>query len=373
MPPQITWPLPNAVRTYFEASAGDGTDRVAQCFTSDGTVIDESHTHVGPEAIAAWAKEAAARYRFTLEIRNVEATREAVAVIAQVSGTFPGSPIILRYAFQMAGDKIERLDIAPPDAAAEFAGQRVLVTGGTEGIGAAVVTRLRRAGGAVFATARKTPQDLEQPHLFIAADVGTEAGAHAVGEAALAQFGTVDLVVHNVGGSSAPGGGFAALTEDHWMRDLSANLLAAVRIDRRLLPPMIAQGSGVVVHVSSIQRVMPLFESTLAYAAAKAALTNYSKGLSKEMAPKGVRVVSVAPGFTETAAATRMIERLAKADGTDTATARRGLMSALGGIPLGRPNRPEEVAELIAFLASPRAAAITGHEYAIDGGTVPTI
>jgi NAD(P)-dependent dehydrogenase (short-subunit alcohol dehydrogenase family) len=118
---------------------------------------------------------------------------------------------------------------------------------------------------------------------------------------------------------------------------------------------------------------MPLFEATLAYAAAKAALTNYSKGLSNEVSPKGVRVNTVAPGFIETTAAQALIERLAKASGIDEDAARQGLMDSLGGIPIGRPGRPEEVAELVAFLVSDRAASITGSEYVIDGGTIPTV
>jgi len=103
-----------------------------------------------------------------------------------------------------------------------------------------------------------------------------------------------------VGGSSAPAGGFAVLDDEAWQRELNLNLLAAVRLDRALLPAMIEQGSGVIVHVTSIQRQLPLPESTIAYAAAKAALSNYSKGLSKELGPKGVRVVRVSPGWVET-------------------------------------------------------------------------
>ena len=136
---------------------------------------------------------------------------------------------------------------------------------------------------------------------------------------------------------------------------------------------MIKQGSGAVVHISSIQRKLPLFEATLAYAAAKAALTTYSKGLSKEVGPKGVRVNTVAPGWIETSAAKAMLERLSKQSGSDIETARQELMKSLGGIPIGRPGRPEEVAELVVFLVSDRALSINGSEYVIDGGTVPTV
>jgi NAD(P)-dependent dehydrogenase (short-subunit alcohol dehydrogenase family) len=258
------------------------------------------------------------------------------------------------------------------DSSIELDGRRALVTGGTKGIGQAVVARLREAGAKVLTTARTRPGDLAAD-LFVAADVGTAAGCAAVAAAAIEQLGGVDIIVHVLGGSSAPAGGFAVLDDDQWRGALDLNLLPAVRLDRALLPKMLERGAGVIIHITSIQRQLPLPEATIAYAAAKAALANYSKGLSKEVSPKGIRVVRVAPGWVETEAAVRLVNRLADSGGTDYATAQRALMASLGGIPIGRPAKPSEVAELVAFLASPRAASITGTEYVIDGGTVPTV
>jgi NAD(P)-dependent dehydrogenase (short-subunit alcohol dehydrogenase family) len=250
-------------------------------------------------------------------------------------------------------------------------GMRVLVTAGTKGVGKAVVELFHELGARVLTTARSRPADTSAD-VFVAADLTTIEGCDSVAKAVRANFGGLDIVVHVVGGSSAPGGGFAALGEDEWQNELNLNLLPAVRLDRALLPGMLAQGAGVVIHVTSIQRELPLPESTTAYAAAKAALSTYSKSLSKEVAPKGVRVVRVAPGWIETEASVALAERLALQAGTDYEGGKQIIMNSLGGIPLGRPSKPIEVANLIAFLASPRAATITGTEYVIDGGTVPT-
>jgi len=251
--------------------------------------------------------------------------------------------------------------------------QRALVTGGTKGIGEAVVAALREAGATVLTTARSRPERLANADQFIEADVSTVEGCAAVAKAVHDRLGGIDILVHVVGGSSAPAGGFAVLDDREWHKALDQNLLAAVRLDRALLPSMIEQGSGVIIHITSIQRQLPLPEATIAYAAAKAALANYSKGLSKQVSPKGVRVVRVSPGWVETEAAIGLVNELAANSGTDYEGARQTLMASLGGIPLGRPAKPKEVADLVAFLVSPRAASITGTEYVIDGGTVPTV
>ena len=255
----------------------------------------------------------------------------------------------------------------------ELADRRALVTGGTRGVGAAVVDALRGAGAQVVATARSAPARRVEGVRFLAADLSTAEGASAVADSVLRELGGVDILVNVLGGSSAPGGGFAALDDTQWSKELDQNLMPAVRLDRALLPSMIAQRSGVIIHVTSIQRLLPLPESTIAYAAAKAALSTYSKALSKEVTPKGVRVVRVSPGWVETEAAVRLAERLAAQAGTDYEGGKQIIMKGLGGIPLGRPAKPKEVADLIVFLASSRAASITGTEYVIDGGTVPTV
>jgi NAD(P)-dependent dehydrogenase (short-subunit alcohol dehydrogenase family) len=225
-----------------------------------------------------------------------------------------------------------------PFDANEFTGKRALVTGGTKGIGEAIAKRLSRAGATVITTARSTPSDLGAPELFIQADIGTAEGAEKVVKTIIERFSGVDILVHNVGGSTAPAGGVLALNNDEWQRAIDVNLFSAVRLDRGLIPEMLKQGSGVIVHISSIQRRLPLFEATLAYAAAKAALTNYSKGLSNELGPKRIRVNTVAPGFTATTAAEGLIAQLAQGAGTDREAALQGLMDSLGGIPIGRPS-----------------------------------
>lgn len=192
-----------------------------------------------------------------------------------------------------------------------FKGKHALVTDGTKGMGEAIVRRLAQDGATVIVTARRRPSEPLAGVRYLEADVGTAEGAACVADAVRREFGHLDYLVNNVGGSSAPGGGALALTDDMWEAALQVNLMSAVRLDRAFLPAMLERRSGAIVHVTSIQRRLPLFESTVAYAAAKAALANYSKSLANEFGPHGIRVNSIAPGFIETSAAQALIERMA--------------------------------------------------------------
>jgi len=255
----------------------------------------------------------------------------------------------------------------------EFKGKRVLITGGTKGVGAATVQRFQMSGALVATTARSAYSKGDSSLLFVKADIGTSSGVQGVVDRVEREWGGIDILVNNVGGTETKPGGFEALTDEDWQNILNINLLAAVRLDRAFLPGMIERGSGVIIHISSVSHRLPFSNSTLAYAAAKGALSTYSKGLAKGVAPKGVRVVMISPGFIETSGAHGMIMDISRGTGVSVEAARQRIMDMLGGIPVGRPGRSEEVAELVAFLSSDRAAYISGVDYVIDGGTIPTV
>ncbi|WP_268224061.1 SDR family oxidoreductase [Sinomicrobium oceani] len=254
-----------------------------------------------------------------------------------------------------------------------LSGKIALVTGGTKGTGSAVARRLLQAGATVIITARNAPQQPIDTMCFIAADLSTSEGTRYVVGEVLSRFGRLDILVNNMGSSETPGGGYRVLTDEDWEHTLRTNLLAPVRLDRGFLPQMIARKNGVIIHIASIQARLPLYDSTLPYAAAKAGLLNYSKSLSNEVSPEGVRVLTVSPGWIYTDSAGRMAERIAKSADTTIEQAKESIMKALGGIPAGRPAQPEEVAALVGFLVSPEANYLTGTEFVIDGGTIPTI
>jgi NAD(P)-dependent dehydrogenase (short-subunit alcohol dehydrogenase family) len=254
----------------------------------------------------------------------------------------------------------------------EFAGKRVLISGGTKGLGRATVERFL-AGGARVVTAARALKDSIEGVEYVQADLTTAEGSEALARVALQRLGGIDIMAHVVGGSASPAGGFVALTDDHWLAELNLNLLAAVRLDRLVIPQMLDRGEGAVVHVTSIQSVLPLPESTTGYAAAKAALRTYSKSISKELGPKGVRVNAVSPGWIMTEAAEDFLRMLRTANGGTIEDARSSVLDTLGGIPIGRGAQPAEVADLIAYLAADRAAAIHGAEFVNDGGTIRTV
>lgn len=255
----------------------------------------------------------------------------------------------------------------------ELSGKIALVTGGTKGTGKAIAERLKNAGAKVIVIARNQPENPDENLYFISADLSKPEAADKVASEVFQKYGKLDILINNLGSSETPGGGFSVLTNKDWEETLQANLLAPVRLDRAFLTQMLQNKSGVIIHIASIQGKLPLHDSTLPYAAAKAGLINYSKGLSKEVSPKGVRVLTVSPGWIMTEASLRMMERISESSNITVEEAEKSVMNALGGIPYGRPAKPEEVAELVGFLVSSRAGYLTGAEYVIDGGTVPTI
>jgi NAD(P)-dependent dehydrogenase (short-subunit alcohol dehydrogenase family) len=255
----------------------------------------------------------------------------------------------------------------------DLEGKIALVTGGTKGIGKAIADRLAQAGATVIITARNHPEGIDLKYHFIAADLSISSEVIKVADEVNRLFGGVDILINNMGANTYPGGGYSALADEHWEEALQVNLLSSVRLDRALLPKMLEKKSGVIIHISSTSGQFAIWESTMAYSAAKAALNAYSKMLADETGPQGIRVVTVSPGLTKTEAMATFLNDLAAATGTTAEEMTKKLFERVGGVPLGRMAQPEETAELVHFLVSPKASYITGANYFIDGGNFPVV
>jgi len=182
----------------------------------------------------------------------------------------------------------------------------------------------------------------------------------------------VDILVNNAGAVTPRTGGFLSVSDEDWWRSLQLTLMAAVRTTRAILPHMLERRSGTIVNTASVNATLP-DPLVIDYGAAKAALANFSKALSNEVGPRGIRVNAVAPGPVSTALWLGDSGVAASVSGATGAAADDIARSAVRDTATGRFTTPEEVADLIVFLASDRAANITGADYLIDGGLIPTM
>ncbi|WP_327692256.1 MULTISPECIES: oxidoreductase [unclassified Streptomyces] len=255
----------------------------------------------------------------------------------------------------------------------ELQGRTAVVTGASKGIGLAVTQALTEAGAAVVAGSRTASKDLDElveqgSVTWVPVDLSESAAAERLIEAAQGQ---VDILVNNVGTAPPRTGGFLTVTDEEWRRTLDLNLLAAVRVTRAALPAMLAAGRGSVVTIASVNATLP-DPLVIDYSAGKAALVAFSKALSKEFGPKGIRLNTVSPGPVETdlwlgggGVAHTVSAAVGAAPEDIVAEAKSAMVT-------GRFTKPREVAELAVFLAGDRSANITGSDFVIDGGMIPT-
>ncbi|WP_040809894.1 SDR family oxidoreductase [Nocardia concava] len=251
-----------------------------------------------------------------------------------------------------------------------------VVTGASRGIGLAITRTLVEEGAIVVAAARHTGDDLralaDTGRVHPAeVDLSTAQGATELGAVA-AKFGITAMLFNNVGGVTPRLNGFLDIADEEWLSTLTLDLLAAIRVTRALLPGMLEARQGSIVTISSVNAKLP-DPTVIDYSAAKAALTNFSKSLSKQVGAQGVRVNTISPGPVATdlwLGEHGVAQTIAGTAGGDPDAVAR---TAAAQSVTGRFTRPEEIADLAVYLSSPRAANITGSDFTIDGGLITTI
>jgi NAD(P)-dependent dehydrogenase (short-subunit alcohol dehydrogenase family) len=256
----------------------------------------------------------------------------------------------------------------------DLTGRTAVVTGGSRGIGLAVVRLLAASGARVITGAKRASSEIEalardDRVTFVEVDLADPGGP---GRLVAAAGDRVDILVNNVGSARARPGGFLSVTDDDWAVSLTLNLMAAVRATRAALPGMLAAGSGVIVMTCSVNARLP-DPAVIDYSAAKAGLAGFAKALSKEVGPRGIRVNTVSPGPVATdlwLGADGVAATVSRATGARPDDVEK---AAAGNSVTGRFTQPDEVADLILFLASDQAANITGSDFVIDGGLIPTL
>jgi NAD(P)-dependent dehydrogenase (short-subunit alcohol dehydrogenase family) len=259
----------------------------------------------------------------------------------------------------------------------QLSGKTAVVTGASRGIGLAVVQALAEEGVRVVAGARERSDDLSRfaarsDVQFVSVDLSTPDGPARLIEEATATLGSLDILVNNVGAAHPRTGGFLSVTDDDWTAALTINFLAAVRTTRATLPHLLARGAGTIVTICSVNAFLP-DPLVIDYSAAKAALLNFSKALSKEVGPRGIRVNTVSPGPVATdlwLGKGGVAQTIAQASGGEPDAVAQ---AAAQGAVTGRFTRPQEVADLVLLLASDRAGNVTGADVLIDGGLITTI
>ena len=255
-------------------------------------------------------------------------------------------------------------------------GKRALVTGASKGIGLAITSGLVAEGAHVVAGSRSVSDELRQlidggEVRQVGVDLSTAEGPAQLVASALAD-GPLDVLVNNVGAVTPRLDGFLSVTDEQWLHSLTLGFMAAVRTTRAALPSMLEAGKGTIVNTCSVNAFLP-DPAVIDYSASKAALANFSKSLSKELGPRGIRVNTVSPGPVSTGlwlGDHGVAAAVAEAQGGDPEMVAKHQAEQA---PTGRFTEPREVADLVVLLAGERASNVTGSDFVIDGGLIQTL